>query len=106
VVEALLNGVPVIAHDIGALAEYRELKGVHLTQPPPIAGYDLRGTVLYPRVDAAHTADAAARIGTIVTRIEAEADRRGTDIRSCALEFCAEQEERLSALIEEWLRDT
>ncbi|MBV9576246.1 MAG: glycosyltransferase [Gammaproteobacteria bacterium] len=49
VVEAALNGIPVIANAIGSLVEY---KGIAIFMTPPnIQGYQLKKTILYPIVN-------------------------------------------------------
>jgi len=48
--EAMESGVPVVAHRIGSLPELRN--AALFVTPPPIDGYELEGTVLYPVVSA------------------------------------------------------
>ncbi|MGY4954791.1 glycosyltransferase family 4 protein [Streptomyces nigrescens] len=66
--EAMESGVPVVAHRIGSLPELG--KAAMFVSPPPIAGYELEGNVLYPLVSPDDVKRAARDFGQTIDAID------------------------------------
>lgn len=88
--EAMESGVPVVAHRIGSLPELGS--AAKFVSPPPIAGYELEGNVLYPLVspndvkraarDFGHTIDAIDHDPALRARLVANGKALVRDYRS------------------------
>ncbi|MGP3944960.1 glycosyltransferase family 4 protein [Streptomyces sp. 6N106] len=66
--EAMESGVPVIAHRIGSLPELGN--AAMFIAPPPIAGYELDGNVLYPMVSQNDVERAAQDFGQAIDALD------------------------------------
>lgn len=102
VIEAALNGIPVIANNIGSLSEYGEI--ISLIPPPFIKGYYLEGTVLYPIVE---TQDLSSCVEKYVERIKyfnniEIYNNHSRDIQKKALYLVKQQNKILEKIIRKW----
>lgn len=66
--EAMESGIPVVAHRIGSLPELGN--AAMFVTPPPIAGYELEDTVLYPVVSPSDIERAARDFGQAIDTID------------------------------------
>jgi hypothetical protein len=66
--EAMESGVPVVAHRIGSLPELGD--AAMFVTPPPISGFDLKNTILYPMVSSNEVDRVARDFSQIIDSID------------------------------------
>jgi len=104
VTEAMLNGIPVIAHRIGSLPEL-ESDGLVLVDPPEILDYELRGTVLYPRLMSHEAEDTAKRIVEELRNLTSQNNWHAVSklARNSALSYCKRMDDLFDCVCVNWV---
>jgi glycosyltransferase involved in cell wall biosynthesis len=101
--EAMESGVPVVAHRIGSLPELRD--AVMFVTPPPIAGYELEGSVLHPVVSPNDIKRAARDLGQAIDAIDHDPTLRTqlvTNGRALVRDYRSHSEAVVDRLLDAW----
>jgi glycosyltransferase involved in cell wall biosynthesis len=104
VTEAMLNGIPVLAHAIGSLPELAG-EGLIFIDPPPVDGYELVGTVLFPRIASSHVTGAAQRFADQIAKIESAQskwDRLSELARATGETYFSKMDKHFNELCDAW----
>ncbi len=101
VIEAMLNGIPVIAHHIGSLPEIGENR-IHFVNPPTIKGYRFEGTVMYPVIDEDEVVSVAHDFADSITKIDEDYDMYSDSTKESGLSYCKRNEALFSQLTKSW----
>lgn len=103
--EAMESGVPVVAHRIGSLPELGN--AAMFVTPPPIAGYELEGDVLYPVVSPKDIKRAARDLGQAIDAIDHDPTLRArfvTNGRAFVRDYRNHSEAVIGRLLDVWFR--
>ncbi len=103
--EAMMNGIPVIAHNIGSLSE---IYGNHAfyVQPPEPIDYELQGTILTPIIHPEEKERVVNDFCVLLDDIynnENHLKQHLIKAKSWAISYAKKGEERFVELIKEWL---
>ncbi|PIZ71895.1 hypothetical protein COY07_04125 [Candidatus Peregrinibacteria bacterium CG_4_10_14_0_2_um_filter_43_11] len=101
-VEAMTNGIPVIAHRIGSLPEIGG-KSIHLVDPPNIKGYRFEGTIMYPIIDDQDIRQTATSFVRKITEIDSDYNDFSEQAKEAGLRYCKENEEEFERLAKMWI---
>lgn len=101
VIEGMLNGIPVIAHNIGSLSEIGGDK-IHLIKPPEIQGYRFEGTIMYPIIDDDEINKAAQDFADKIREIEEDYDNQADKSKTAGLSYCKRNDRLFKELTESW----
>lgn len=107
IIEAMLNGIPVIAHRIGSIPEIGD-KYVHLVDPPDISNIKLEGTILTPQLKENDLNRVADDFVSIINSIDNGPETWGENsekAKEYALEYCTSSEELFKEYINKLLAD-
>lgn len=106
VVEALLNGIPVIAHDIGALSEVG-LGQVLFVDPPNILRTTLKGTILTPELEPDSFEHACTRVAALINSLDQHTNHLVFDpdkAKQISSNYCKQAVCMLESMIDSWLQ--
>lgn len=102
--EAMESGVPVVAHGIGSLPELGN--AALFVTPPPIAGYELDDTVLYPVVASSDIERAARDFGQVIDTLDRDPTLRDQLVangKTFVRDYRSRSEAITSRLLDSWL---
>lgn len=103
VIEAMLNGIPVIAHKIGGISEFAN-GYVHFVTPPPIQKMPLIGTVLTPEIlpsDVEKTSNSFVKKINMIDNSTYSLKKYSIASKKWALKYCANAE----AIFEDFIKE-
>jgi glycosyltransferase involved in cell wall biosynthesis len=100
-VEAMLNGIPVIAHRIGSLPEIGN-GHMQFIDPPSINGYELRGTIMYPIINKEELLDVARRFASKILEIDTNHNEFANHSKMASINYCQGQEAQFRKLLSTW----
>jgi glycosyltransferase involved in cell wall biosynthesis len=103
VIEAMLNGIPVIAHKIGGISEFAN-GYVHFVTPPPIQKLPLIGTVLTPEIlprDVEKTSNSFVKKINMIDNSTYSLKKYSIAAKKWALKYCANAE----AIFEDFIKE-
>ncbi|MFF7408797.1 glycosyltransferase family 4 protein [Streptomyces lydicus] len=101
--EAMESGVPVVAHRIGSLPELGN--AAMFITPPPIAGYELEGNVLFPVVSPNDIKRAARDLGQAIDAIDHDPTLRTRFVangRALVRDYRSHSEAVVDRLLDAW----
>jgi hypothetical protein len=107
IIEAMLNGIPVIAHKIGSIPELGD-KYIHLVNPPDISKNKLEGTILIPELKEEELNRVANDFVTIINMVDKDPETwkvNSQKAKEYALEYCKSSEETFNKYIKKLLAD-
>lgn len=106
ITEAMLNGIPVIAHRIGCLPEVGK-DYIFLVEPPVIDRTDMVGTVLYPRVSTTELDRVTDAFVKLIRTIDESPESWATQSKRAkeyAEKYCQEVEAGFIEFVDEWFK--
>ena len=105
--EAMINGIPVIAHSIGSLPEM-VTDSRYRVQPPKIEKHLMKGTIMIPIVSEEEVERAANDFVRIITQIESSPDlieEHSNNAKNIAISYVTEAERIFERQAHEWLSE-
>lgn len=104
ITEAMINGIPVIAHRIGCLPEVGK-DYIFYVDPPKILKTDMVGTVLYPRLEKKSFDQAVDDFIKIINLIDADEQtwkKYSQKAKTYADEYCSAVEKTFMEYVAKW----
>ncbi|MDO8468250.1 MAG: glycosyltransferase, partial [Candidatus Peribacter sp.] len=102
VIEAMLNGIPVIAHRIGSLPEIGKDCISYIT-PPHIQGYRFEGTIMYPVVHEQELRMVATEFARKIIEVDSNYSQFSRKTTDAGLQYCRSNKEKFQKFLQRWL---
>lgn len=105
IMEALYNGIPVVANRIGSISEAGEGSAIFIN-PPLIEDYKMQGTILYPICDTQSFNRACMDYCTAITTVlETYTEQEGQRLKAIAERDIKQGHTIIDGLINRWIEN-